>query len=80
MGQLLGDVWIAQGRTGGALDLSAWRAFPEVVDVYLYGKRHARPKRKMGHFVVHADTPDEAEKRALEFRNALIHPHLIPGT
>jgi 5-(carboxyamino)imidazole ribonucleotide synthase len=71
MGNLLGDVWLAQGRTGGPLDLSAWRAFPEVVDVYLYGKREARVKRKMGHFVVHAPTADEAARKALAFREAL---------
>lgn len=71
MGNLLGDVWLAQGRTGGPLDLSAWRAFPEVVDVYLYGKREARAKRKMGHFVVHASTPDEAARKAVGFRDAL---------
>ena len=71
MGQLLGDVWLAQGRRGGPLDLSAWRAFPEVVDVYLYGKREARQRRKMGHFVVHAPTADEAVAKALAFRAAL---------
>ncbi|MDX2011059.1 MAG: ATP-grasp domain-containing protein [Myxococcaceae bacterium] len=71
MGNLLGDVWLAQGRTGGPLDLTAWRQFPEVVDVYLYGKREARAKRKMGHFVVHAPTPDEAVEKARSFRAAL---------
>jgi 5-(carboxyamino)imidazole ribonucleotide synthase len=71
MGQLLGEVWIAQGRTGGALDLSAWKDFPDVVDVYVYGKREARPNRKMGHFVVHADTPERALERAVLFRERL---------
>ena len=71
MGQLLGDVWLAQGRTGGALDLTAWKDFPDVVDVYLYGKREARPNRKMGHFVVHADTPERAMERAGLFRKRL---------
>lgn len=73
MGQLLGDVWLAQGRSGGPLDLSPWRAFPEVVDVYLYGKRQARRGRKMGHFVVHGRSADEAEARALAFRDALMN-------
>ncbi len=73
MGNLLGDVWLAQGRTGGALDLSAWERFPQVVDVYLYGKREARPKRKMGHFVVHAATATEAADLAQRFRAALMH-------
>ncbi len=71
MGQLLGDVWLAQGRTGGELDLSAWRDFPDVVDVYLYGKRDARRGRKMGHFVTHADTPERALARAQSFRSRL---------
>lgn len=72
MGNLLGDVWLAQGRSGGALDLSAWRDFPQVVDVYLYGKREARAKRKMGHFVVHADEPKRAVELAHRFRAALM--------
>lgn len=71
MGQLLGEVWLAQGRTGGALDLTAWKDFPDVVDVYVYGKREARPQRKMGHFVVHADTPERAMERAVLFRQRL---------
>ncbi|MDP1821725.1 MAG: ATP-grasp domain-containing protein [Archangium sp.] len=71
MGQLLGEVWLAQGRTGGALDLTAWKDFPDVVDVYVYGKREARAQRKMGHFVVHADTPERAMERAVLFRQRL---------
>lgn len=71
MGNLLGDVWRAQGRGGGPLDLSAWADFPEVVDVFLYGKHEARPKRKMGHFVVHAKDAQTAMDRARAFRAAL---------
>lgn len=71
MGQLLGDVWLAQGRTGGALDLTAWKDFPDVIDVYVYGKRVARAGRKMGHFVVHGKTTEEVTARALAFRAAL---------
>jgi 5-(carboxyamino)imidazole ribonucleotide synthase len=71
MGNLLGDVWLAQGRTGGALDLTAWERFPDVVDVFLYGKHQARPNRKMGHFVVRADAPERAMERARAFRAAL---------
>lgn len=71
MGNLLGEVWLAQGRTGGALDLSAWERFPDVVDVFLYGKHQARPNRKMGHFVVRADAPERAMERARAFRAAL---------
>lgn len=72
MGNLLGDVWLAQGRAGGALNLAAWERFPDVVDVFLYGKHQARAKRKMGHFVVRADTPPRAMERARAFRAALM--------
>lgn len=71
MGNLLGDVWLAQGRKGGALGLSAWEQFPDVADVFLYGKQEARERRKMGHFVLHADTPKRALERAAAFRRAL---------
>lgn len=74
MGNLLGDVWLAQGRNGGALDLAAWQRFPDVVDVFLYGKHQARANRKMGHFVVRADTPERAMERARAFRGALSDP------
>ncbi len=72
MGNLLGEVWQAQGRVGGPLDLSAWADFPQVIDVYLYGKREARPKRKMGHFVAHAEHADEAVAVARRFKAALL--------
>jgi|CXWL01.1.fsa_nt_gi 5-(carboxyamino)imidazole ribonucleotide synthase len=76
MGNLLGEVWLAQGSGGGALDLSAWRDFPDVVDVYLYGKREARPKRKMGHFVVHGSSASGVLERAKAFRAALASSNL----
>jgi phosphoribosylaminoimidazole carboxylase (NCAIR synthetase) len=47
------------------------RDFPEVVEVYTYGKREARSKRKMGHFVVREKTPEAALHRAQAFRQAL---------
>jgi len=71
MGQLLGEVWQAQGKDGGELDLSARTRFPEVLEVYGYGKQ-VRPKRKMGHFIVHAATAGEALTRAKAFREALM--------
>src|SRR5205814_8997261 len=71
MGQLLDDVWVAQGLQGGALDLTCLRDFPEVVEVYTYGKRDARSKRKMGHYVVRASSADAALHRAQAFRAAL---------
>jgi 5-(carboxyamino)imidazole ribonucleotide synthase len=70
MGNLLGDVWLAQRATFD-LDLSALRRFPEVIDVVLYGKREALPRRKMGHFVARARDADEAVRAARAFRKAL---------
>lgn len=69
MGNLLGDVWLAQGNE--RLDLSCWKEHPAVVEVVLYGKRDARPRRKMGHYVTHAKTADEAMAAARSFREAL---------
>jgi 5-(carboxyamino)imidazole ribonucleotide synthase len=73
MGNLLGDVWIAQGHAGleSHLDLGAWRDFPDVLDVVLYGKREPRPRRKMGHFIVRGDGAADALARARAFRDAL---------
>ncbi|WP_394838360.1 ATP-grasp domain-containing protein [Pendulispora rubella] len=70
MGNLLGDVWLAQGRRD--LDLSSLRQFPEVIDVVLYGKRDAQPRRKMGHFVTHAPDADRAIQAAKAFRKNLL--------
>jgi 5-(carboxyamino)imidazole ribonucleotide synthase len=69
MANLLGDVWIAQNKE--RLDLSCWKEHPNVVDVVLYGKRAARARRKMGHFVTHAPSADEAVASARAFREAL---------
>ena len=70
MGNLLGDVWLAQGSETH-LNLEAWAAHPAVVDVTLYGKATARSKRKMGHFVTREDTPEKAKMAAQKFRAAL---------
>ncbi|MCU0936193.1 MAG: hypothetical protein MUF66_09015, partial [Gammaproteobacteria bacterium] len=39
--------------------------------LHLYGKREARPGRKMGHFTVLADTVAQARAEALEIRGRL---------
>ena len=70
MGNLLGDVWLAQGRRD--LDLSCLRDFPDVIDVVLYGKHSAQPKRKMGHFVTQAAEAERAVAVAKAFRHKLI--------
>ncbi|WP_394821017.1 5-(carboxyamino)imidazole ribonucleotide synthase [Pendulispora albinea] len=70
MGNLLGDIWLAQGRVD--LDLSCLREFPEVIDVVLYGKRNAQARRKMGHFVTQAPDADRAIRSAKAFRQKLL--------
>jgi 5-(carboxyamino)imidazole ribonucleotide synthase len=84
MGNLLGDVWLAQNarRAEGAagdtqvdgptdLDLSVLRRFPEVIDVVFYGKREVEARRKMGHFVTSAPDAVQAAAAAKAFRVAL---------
>jgi 5-(carboxyamino)imidazole ribonucleotide synthase len=55
---LLGDLWL--GDEPPAFD----RALAQPgVKLFLYGKRAARPGRKMGHLLAVADTPEEAVAR-----------------
>ena len=65
MANLLGDEW-ANGEPN-------WRAmllFPDV-KLHLYGKRDARPGRKMGHLTALAATVGEARERVVAARQAL---------
>lgn len=54
MANLLGDLW-----ENGEPDWMAVCSLPEV-KLHLYGKREARPGRKMGHVTALADTPEAA--------------------
>jgi 5-(carboxyamino)imidazole ribonucleotide synthase len=72
MGNLLGDVWLAQG--GADLDLACLAEYPDVIELVLYGKTEARARRKMGHFTCRAPTAEAALRRAREFRAALGRP------
>lgn len=65
MANLLGDLW-----AGGEPDWAAALAFPDV-HLHLYGKREARPGRKMGHLTALAATPAAARERVLAARAAL---------
>lgn len=68
MANLMGDdAGTALGRPGAADAL----AVPETA-LHLYGKREARPGRKMGHLTALGDTPDEALERALRARELLV--------
>jgi len=62
---LLGDLW-----TGGAPDLTKALAVPGV-RVHLYGKKEARPGRKMGHLSADGATPEEALDRVLTAYRAI---------
>ncbi len=79
MGNLLGDVWIAQNRPAAELDLSRSVQFPEVIDVVLYGKKEARAKRKMGHFITYANSAQAATATARAFREALQNNSVTTG-
>jgi 5-(carboxyamino)imidazole ribonucleotide synthase len=65
MANLLGDLWIA-GEPPWNLAL----AVPGV-SLHLYGKKEARPGRKMGHLTAVAPTPEVALERVLTARTAL---------
>ena len=59
---LLGDLWFEDGREREP-DWAAVLALPGM-HLHLYGKREARPGRKMGHLTVTASTPALARERA----------------
>jgi 5-(carboxyamino)imidazole ribonucleotide synthase len=65
MANLLGDLWQdGEPRWEGALSCPA-------VNLHLYGKSEARPKRKMGHLTALASSASEARKLAVAAREAL---------
>ncbi|HZT34810.1 MAG TPA: hypothetical protein VFA15_02745, partial [Nitrososphaera sp.] len=74
MTNLLGDIWLAQGATafGADLDVRSLTEHPQVIDMVLYGKKEARAKRKMGHFVTYGETADSAVTAARNFKQALL--------
>jgi 5-(carboxyamino)imidazole ribonucleotide synthase len=65
MVNLLGDIWAR-----GAPDWSKVLRHSNV-KLHLYGKREARPGRKMGHYTVIADSTDEALALALRIARTL---------
>jgi len=65
MVNLLGDIW-----SGGEPNWTAVLAHPGA-HLHLYGKREARPGRKMGHVTICEDTTQHALEVALEIRAAL---------
>jgi len=67
MVNLLGEAWL---HAGGEPDWSAALRDPRA-KLHLYGKREARPGRKMGHLTVLGESIDDALDRALAIRAAL---------
>lgn len=67
MVNLLGDVWPTETVPP---DWSPILAHPGA-RLHLYGKREARPKRKMGHFTVLGSSVEAALKEALEMQRVL---------
>jgi len=66
MANLLGDLW-----AGGEPDWSAVLNDPAIA-LHLYGKREARPGRKMGHLTALADTRAAARARVVAARQGLM--------
>lgn len=71
MVNLLGDLWQS---TGEMPDWSPLVGDPRI-KLHLYGKREARPGRKMGHFTCLANEPEQALSLALDARSALELAH-----
>ncbi len=69
MVNLLGDLWY-DGDTYREPDWSVLYAIPNL-KLHLYGKHHARPGRKMGHFTVIGDNAEAVQKTALAARAAI---------
>lgn len=65
MANLLGDLW-----ADGSPNFSAAQSDPAVA-VHLYGKREARPGRKLGHVTAGDKTPEAAIARVRRAREAL---------
>ncbi len=68
MANLLGDLWDpGEPDWAGALEI-------EGLHLHLYGKKHPRPRRKMGHLTALASTPEKAIEAVLRAREALERP------
>jgi len=69
MNNMLGDIW----HNGKSPDWNKLLDHPNI-KLHLYGKREARPGRKMGHYNVVAGTVDEALRLAKSTQEALSKP------
>lgn len=73
MVNLLGELWYEGGAHDGKYREPDWSALHAVpgLRLHLYGKHHARPGRKMGHFTVIGDDPATVLERAMAARAAI---------
>ena len=77
MVNLLGDIWYDPSQPGpdrhGAYREPDWSLLLShpTLKLHLYGKHHARPGRKMGHFTVIDADPVKAQETALAARKAI---------
>lgn len=67
MVNLLGDVWFGPNGEAREPDWKTLTAVPGL-KLHLYGKREARPGRKMGHFTVVGENPEAVLETALAAR------------
>lgn len=71
MVNLLGDLWFQQDpHHAREPDWARLYAIPNL-KLHLYGKHHARPGRKMGHFTVVGEDPVQVQQAALAARQAI---------
>lgn len=73
MVNLLGELWYEDGKGHGTYREPDWSLLYAVpgLRLHLYAKHHARPGRKMGHFVVTGDDAAQVLERALQARTAI---------
>lgn len=71
MVNLLGDLWYLNGpKQAREPDWRGLLAVPNL-KLHLYGKRHAKPGRKMGHFTVVGNDTGNVQEMALAGRHAI---------
>lgn len=73
MVNLLGELWYEGGHANGTYREPDWSLLYAVpgLSLHLYGKHHARPGRKMGHFTVVGEDAAAVLERAMQARAAI---------
>jgi len=73
MVNLLGDLWFEKGENGEHYREPDWAKLYAVpnLKLHLYGKHHARPGRKMGHFTVIGENAEQVQSIARAVRAAI---------